>query len=157
MEYIWQCRPSSLGKGVIVGAEEWAVGTERGRERLQGWAGDSRLQQEHPAVLRAPRLATAVTLDAPGSCPWEDIKSSKSHPWLLHRGCGPSPRRAFVPPTPHSACHVCVCATEECLTAGPHYWASVHTDPDPKFSVKPRVFFFFQCLHRVLDAVHCRL
>lgn len=95
------------------------MGTGRGRERLQGWAGDSRLQQVHPAVLRAPRLATAVTLDAPGSCPWEDIKSSKSHPLLLNQGCGPSPRRAFVPPTPHSACHVCVCATEECLTAGP--------------------------------------
>lgn len=36
----------------------------------------------------------------------------------------------------------CSMWAREFPTAVPHYWASVHTDPDPKFSVKPRVFFF---------------
>lgn len=44
---------------------------------------------------------TAVTLDAPGSCPWGDIKAARATLDCCTRAVGlPSPHRVFVPPQP---------------------------------------------------------
>lgn len=76
-------------------------------------------------MLRALQLMTAVTLDAPGSCPWGDTKSSKST-----RAAGQAP---IVPLYPHSLlCSQCVSVPQRnasqlgctCVCVCPH--ASVH-------------------------------